>query len=124
MKIAVGWHDRDLGKAIGFLVGALVIGTALPHLLKGLRQQLPWQMVLFTVSGVAALRGLLMLALVPDGPHLSTNSRFDPGALVKIFRSRLFRASAFGYFGHMWELYALWAFIPLCFAGSVRVQPD
>jgi len=112
MKIAAGWHDRDLGKAIGFLVGALVIGTALPHLFKGLGQQLPWQMVIFTVSGVAALGGLLMLALVPDGPHLSTNSRFHPGALIKIFSSRLFRASAFGYFGHMWELYALWAFIP------------
>lgn len=113
MKIAAGWHDRDLGKAIGFLVGALVIGTALPHLLKGLGQQFPWQMVIFTVSGVATLGGLLMLALVPDGPYLSTNSRFHPGALIKIFRSRLFRASAFGYFGHMWELYALWAFIPL-----------
>ncbi len=113
MKIAAGWHDHDLGKAIGFLVGALVIGTALPHLLKGLGQQLPWQMVIFTVSGVAALGGLLMLSLVPDGPHLATNSRFHPGALIKIFSSRLFRASAFGYFGHMWELYALWAFIPL-----------
>lgn len=113
MKIAAGWHDHDLGKAIGYLVGALVIGTALPHLLKGLGQQLPWEMVIFTVSAIAALGGLLMLSLVPDGPHLSTNSRFHPGALIKIFSSRLFRASAFGYFGHMWELYALWAFIPL-----------
>ncbi len=113
MKIAAGWHDRDLGKAIGFLVGALVIGTALPHLMKGLGQQLPWQTVIFTVSGIAGLGGLLMLALVPDGPHLSKAHHFHPGALKRIFQSRPFRASAFGYFGHMWELYAFWAFIPL-----------
>ncbi len=113
MKIAAGWHDRDLGKAIGFLVGALVVGTALPHLLKGVGQQLPWQTVIFSVSGIAGLGGLLMLALVPDGPHLSRANHFHPGALRKIFQSRSFRASAFGYFGHMWELYAFWAFIPL-----------
>jgi len=113
MKIASGWHDHDLGKAIGFLVGALVVGTALPHFLKGAGRDLPWESVVFSVSGIAALGGLLMLAFVPDGPHLSRNSRFHTGALIRIFRSPPFRASAFGYFGHMWELYAFWAFAPL-----------
>ncbi len=112
MKIASGWYQRDLGNALGFLVGALVAGTAFPHLLQGLGGALPWQGVLLTASGVAGLGGLAMFALVPDGPHLSRGAKFDPRALAAIFRVPAFRASAFGYFGHMWELYAFWAFVP------------
>jgi MFS family permease len=112
MKIAAGWYQRDLGNALGFLVGALVVGTAFPHLLKGLGHALPWQGVILGVSAVAVLGGLLMLALVPDGPHLAKGTRFDPRALREIFRVPEFRASSFGYFGHMWELYAFWAFVP------------
>jgi MFS family permease len=112
MKIASGWFQRDLGNALGFLVGALVAGTAFPHLVRGLGEALPWQGVLLAASGVAALGGLAMLALVPDGPYLSSGARFDPRALAAVFRVRAFRASAFGYFGHMWELYAFWAFVP------------
>jgi MFS family permease len=116
MKIASGWYQRDLGNALGFLVGALVVGTAFPHLLKGAGQALSWQSVMLGVSAVALLGGLLMLALVPDGPHLSRAAPFHPGALRVIFRVPAFRASAFGYFGHMWELYAFWAFVPFVLA--------
>jgi MFS family permease len=116
MKIASGWYQRDLGNALGFLVGALVVGTAFPHLLKGLGHALPWQGVIVGVSAVAVLGGLLMLALVPDGPHLAKGARFDPRALREIFRVPQFRASSFGYFGHMWELYAFWAFVPWALA--------
>lgn len=116
MKIATGWYRSDLGNALGFLVGATVLGTAFPHLLKGLGQAWAWQNVMLGVSAVAALGGLLMLLLVPDGPHLGKGARFDPAALAVIFRSRGFRASAFGYFGHMWELYAFWAFVPMALA--------
>jgi MFS family permease len=113
MKIASGWYQRDLGNALGFLVGALVVGTAFPHLLRGLGQALEWQSVMLGTSAVALSGGLLMLALVPDGPYLGKGARFDPGALATIFRVPAFRASSFGYFGHMWELYAFWAFVPL-----------
>jgi MFS family permease len=112
MKIASGWYQRDLGNALGFLVGALVAGTAFPHLLRGLGQALPWPGVIAAASAVAAAGGLLMYALVPDGPHLTKGARFDPRSLAAVFRVRAFRASAFGYFGHMWELYAFWAFVP------------
>lgn len=78
MKIAAGWHNRDLGKAIGFLVGALVVGTALPHLLKGLEQQLPWQIVILTVSGIAALGGLLMLGWFRTDPTCPPTAGFIP----------------------------------------------
>jgi MFS family permease len=113
MKIASGWYQRDLGNALGFLVGALVVGTAFPHLLRGLGEALPWQSVMLGTSAVALLGGLLMLTLVPDGPYLAKGARFDPRALAAIFRVPAFRASSFGYFGHMWELYAFWAFVPV-----------
>src|SRR5688572_32591424 len=71
MKIASGWYRHDLGKALGLLVGAVVVGTALPHLIRGLGQSLPWQTVMLSVSAIAALGGLLMYWLVPDGPFLS-----------------------------------------------------
>ncbi len=116
MKIASGWYRRDLGNALGLLVGALVLGTAFPHLLKGLGQSWPWETVLIGVSVLCALGGVLMVRLVPDGPFLVKGAKFDPAALATVFRSRAFRASAFGYFGHMWELYAFWAFVPLALA--------
>jgi MFS family permease len=98
--------------ALSFLVGALVLGTALPHLIRGLDQSLPRQAVMLSVSAIAALGGLLMYALVPDGPFLVAGAKFNPKSLATIFRSAGFRASSFGYFGHMWELYAFWAFVP------------
>jgi MFS family permease len=110
MKIASSWFDHDLGRALGFLVGALVLGTALPHLFV---HGFNWQAVTLSVSLLAATGGIVMYLLVPDGPHLKAGARFDPRALVSIFRRPAFRASSFGYFGHMWELYAFWAFLPL-----------
>jgi MFS family permease len=121
MKIASGWYQKDLGNALGLLVGALVLGTAFPHLLKGLGQSWPWETVLLGVSLLCATGGVLMYRLVPDGPHLGGGAKFDPAALAAVFRSRGFRASAFGYFGHMWELYAFWAFVPLALAARPGV---
>ena len=113
MKIAAGWYRRGLGRALGYLLAALVLGTALPHLLRGSGTDLPWQQVIVGVSLLAAIGGAAMLLAVPDGPHIGKGAAFNPRALKFIFASPRFRASAFGYFGHMWELYTLWAFIPL-----------
>jgi MFS family permease len=119
MKIAFGWFDRDLGKALGFLVGALVLGTAAPH---SIGYELPWQGVMLSVSAIATLGGLAMYWLVPDGPYLRAGARFDPIAIAAIFRSPDFRASSFGYFGHMWELYALWTFLPVYLSAQAGAE--
>jgi len=113
MKIAAGWYRRELGLALGWLVGALVVGTAFPHLIKSLNRSLPWETVIFTISIISAAGGCLMLLLVPDGPYLVRGTKFNRRALAIIFRSRDLRSASFGYFGHMWELYTVWAFIPL-----------
>jgi MFS family permease len=113
MKIAAGWYRDDLGRVLGFLIGALVLGTAFPHLLRSLGTTLPWQQVIFGVSLFASVGGAAMLLGVPDGPYIGPGSHFNPRAIGLIFARPRFRASACGYFGHMWELYTLWAFAPL-----------
>jgi MFS family permease len=113
MQIATGWFRRGLGQALGFLVGALVVGTAFPHLLKSTGQSIPWEQVILSISGISLTGGLLMFFLVPDGPYLVNGTKFDSKAFIVIFRSRNLRCASFGYFGHMWELYTLWAFFPV-----------
>ena len=116
MKIAADHHREGLGKALGYLVGALVLGTAFPHLLKSLGPILSWQKVIITTSVSATIGGVLILLFVPDGPYRGKSSALDLSAFIKVFQKREFRSAAFGYFGHMWELYAFWAFIPALLA--------
>ncbi len=113
MKISADWFAKDLGKALGWLVGALVLGTAFPHLLKNFGASFSWEMVLASTAGLALLGGTLLFFTVGDGPSRRPAPKFQWGAIPHIFRSGDFRAAAFGYFGHMWELYAMWAFTPL-----------
>lgn len=112
MKIASGWFVRGLGWALGVLVGALILGTALPFGLRALGTEAPWQAVMIAVAAFAAGGGVLMALAVPDGPFLAPAARISPTALLVIWRDRAVRASAFGYFGHMWELYALFVLLP------------
>lgn len=114
MKIASDYYQKGLGKSLGFLVGALVLGTAFPHLLKGnLLGEWPWESVIYITSGIASIGGILLMLLVPDGPFRKAAQKLDPSALVKVFGNKKFRTAAFGYFGHMWELYTFWALVPI-----------
>ena len=110
MKIAAGWYKDGLGMALGFLVGALVLGTAFPHLLNYLGGSTNWRYIILMVSGLALTGGILLFILVPDGPHISSGSKFKPRSIAELFKINNFRSAANGYFGHMWELYAFWGF--------------
>ncbi len=123
MKITAAWYEKGLGHALGFLVGALVLGTAFPHLLRALALSADWKFVLLGTSAMAFVGGLLVLMFVPDGPFLALGKKFSFRAITLIFKSRKFRASALGYFGHMWELYALWAFLPLWLIAYAAQMP-
>ncbi|HET8859985.1 MFS transporter [Marivirga sp.] len=113
MKIASDYFEKGLGKSLGFLVGALVLGTAFPHLLKQITQNIDWHLVIYITSALASIGGILLLVLVPDGPFQKRSSKPNFSAFFQVFKKKEFRASAFGYFGHMWELYAFWAFAPV-----------
>lgn len=124
MKIAADYHEKGLGKSLGYLVGALVLGTALPHLLKSFTATLSWKYVFIFTSAFAALGGLLVLLFIPDGPHRRVSTRFHPAALFRVFQNADFRSAAFGYFGHMWELYTFWALIPFLLTFYNNLHPS
>lgn len=112
MKIASDYYDKGLGKALGYLVGALVLGTGFPHLLKGLLTDFSWRYVLLGVSSFATVGGALMLFFVSDGPFRKKYAKVDFFSFFKVFKYSKFRNVSFAYFGHMWELYTFWALVP------------
>ena len=112
MKIAADYYDKSLGKSLGFLVGALVLGTAFPHAVIGFFEILPWKTVLLTTSGLAFLGGISMLLFVPEGPLRKQGGKLQLSAIKLILKDKQFRSAAIAYFGHMWELYAFWTFVP------------
>lgn len=113
MKIASDYSQKGLGKFLGFLVGALVLGTAFPHLLRSVLTNYPWKYVLYGTSFFAFLGGILIYTLVPDGPYRKASPQISFSTIFELFKIKGLRSTAFGYFGHMWELYTFWAFIPV-----------
>lgn len=112
MKLAVGWAPEARGRALGWLVGMLALGTALPHLMRAAGTDWPWQTVVLA-SSAAAVAGGLAVAAIGDGPRPARAGALDWGGVLKAFAEPRFRAAALGYFGHMWELYAAWTLAPL-----------
>ena len=122
MKISSDYYEKGLGKALGFLVGALVLGTASPHLLKSITEHMNWKYVILLTSGFSVLGGTLILLFVPDGPYRKKSQHLDLHAFYQIFKNKNVRSAAFGYFGHMWELYTFWAFTPFILSTYIKLH--
>ena len=117
MKIASLWFPQGLGAALGWLIGALVLGSASAHAVRAAGAAWPWTGVFVTVAAAAALGGLLLFLAVPERPRApGRGSGLQWRALASIWTDRKVRASVFGYFGHMWELYTMWVLVPAILA--------
>ena len=101
----------------------MVLGTAFPHFIKDIKGDYPWEYVIVLTSVLAILGGILILNLVPDGPYRKFSKKINLNAIPSLFKIQSFRAAAIVYFGHMWELYAFWTFVPFIIQTYLNRHP-
>ncbi len=115
LKAMSSWYRKGRGFALGVMIGALTIGSALPHLINALGG-LEWRATMLAASLLTLAGGLLANRATRDGPYATRGAAFEASAIRSIIANREFRLASVGYFGHMWELYAMWAWVAAFYA--------
>jgi MFS family permease len=118
LKLMATWFQRGRGLALGILVGALTVGSALPHLVNGLGG-LDWRVTVVATSALTVVGGAVG-SMVHEGPFPFPRAVFDPRQAGQVLSNRGVRLASLGYFGHMWELYAMWAWFAVFFAEVIN----
>ncbi|RWL84489.1 MAG: MFS transporter [Mesorhizobium sp.] len=122
LKLVATWFTRDRGLALGAVIGALTVGSALPHLFRAVSTVLDWRPVVAAASVATAAGALLFLMFAKEGPYPFGKAVFEPSRIGQVFREKPLLLANLGYLGHMWELYAMWAWMLAYTRASFEAQ--